>query len=371
MKRLIFLLAIVVIHGSCSHKNYSTQVPETNENFIIVTQEQFDTGGMAIGEPVRMVFEGTIKCNGYIITKPSGSAWISSPVPGLVKKIYCSGGQKVKSGQVLFELGGNEFIELQTNMAETASQLKKLKSEYERIQSLFSDKISTEKELIQAESEFNASKAKYSALKMKIRILGLDVSEIEKGNLYETFCLESPLNGYISGVDVSVGQFVEQQMTLAEVIDPSLFQLKLAIFEKDMAYLKEQQKVRFSLIGSPDKTFNATLKSIGKDVEEESKAIICYAGIDDPNRSAFIKNAYVEADIITTIDTVYAVPEESVLRSEGSSYILELIKRENELYYLRRTRTEAGRRDKGFAEIIRAPDNMKLVTKGAYNLPIE
>lgn len=371
MKRLIFLLTTVVILGSCSHKNNSVQVSEPDENFITVTQEQFETGGMAIGEPVRMVFEGTIKCNGYIVTEPSGSAWISSPVPGFVKKIYCSGGQKVYKGQVLFELGGNEFIELQTNMAETGSQLKRLKSEYERIKSLFSDKISTEKELIQAESEFNASNAKYSALKMKIRILGLDESEIEKGNFYETFSLRSPLNGYISGVDVSVGQYVEQQMTLAEVLDASMFHLKLAVFEKDIAYLKEKQKVRFSLIGSPDKTFNATLKSIGKDVDEESKAIICYAGIDDPNRADFINNAYIEADIITSNDTVYAVPEESILRSEGSSYILEFIKSENNLYYLRRTRTETGRLSEGFAEIRKTPDNLKLLTKGAYNITIE
>ncbi len=35
-----------------------------------------------------------------------------------------------------------------------------------------------------------------------------------------------------------------------------------------------------------------------------------------------VKNAYVEAAIVTLSDTVYAVPEESILSTEVSIYIL-------------------------------------------------
>ena len=200
----IIIAGIILL--SCNHKKETAQKSETDENLITVTEGQFKTGNMTIGEPSRMIFEDIIRCNGNIVTEPSGSARISTQIPGLVKKINCSVGQKVYQGQVLFELTGNDFIELQKDLAETASQLKRQKSEYERIKSLFDEKISTEKEFIQSESEFKASNAKYSALKMKIRSLGLVESKIENGDFYESFSITSPISGHISRVNVSTGQ---------------------------------------------------------------------------------------------------------------------------------------------------------------------
>lgn len=368
---IFYIIIAGIILVSCNHKPHTEQKAEAGENLITVTEEQFKAGNMTIGEPSRMIFEDIVKCNGNIVTEPSGSARISTQVPGLIRKINCSGGQKVYQGQVLFELSGNDFIELQKDLAETASQLKRLKSEYERIKSLFNEKIGTEKDLIQSESEFKASNAKYSALKMKIRFLGLDESRIENGDFYESFSITSPITGFISQVNVSTGQYVDPQTTLAEIFDPGKFRLKLAVFEKDFGNLKENQKIRFKLLGDTGSFFSASLRSISKNVNEDTKTITCYAGIDTPDNSHFVNNAYVEATIVTKTDTIYAVPEESILRSEGSNYILEFVRNENNTYYLKRTKAETGRLSKGFTEILKIPGNLKLITKGAYNINIE
>ena len=88
--------------------------------------------------------------------------------------------------------------------------------------------------------------------------------------------------------------------------------MRIAVFEKDLGKLKENQKIIFNLLGNTQKYYSSTLKSIGKNVDNESKTIICYADIDDLKSANFVNNAYVEATIITNIDTVTAVPEESV-----------------------------------------------------------
>ncbi len=370
-KSIIIIISAGILLASCTHKQKEEQKTAAGEDLITVTEDQFRTGNLEIGEPVKMVFEDMVRCNGSIVTEPSGSARISTPVQGLVKKINCSGGQRVYQGQELFELSGNDFIELQRDLAETASQLKRLKSEYERIKSLFEEKIGTEKDLIQAESEFKASNAKFSALKMKIRTLSLDETKIENGDFYESFSLRSPINGFISQVNVSIGQYADLQTTLADVFDPGRFCLKLAVFEKDFGSLRENQAIRFNLLGDTGKIFSARLKSIGKNVDEVTKTIICFAGIDEPNGSHFINNAFIEAAIITKNDTVNAVPEESVLRSEGSNYILGFVRNENNNYYLKRTKVETGRLNKGFVEVLNLPAGFKMITKGAYNIRIE
>jgi len=42
-------------------------------------------------------------------------------------------------------------------------------------------------------------------------------------------------------------------------------------------------------------------------------------------------------------DNVPAVPEETIPRPEGSSYVPGLVKNENDLYFLTRTKADAGR----------------------------
>lgn len=368
---VIYMISTGILLASCSHNPVKEQKTPEGENLIAITEEQFKTGDLTIGEPLKMLFEDVVRCNGSIVTEPSGSARISAPVQGIIKRILCSGGQKVYRGQVLFELSGNEFIELQKDFAGTASQLRRLRSEYERIRSLYDEKISTEKDLIMAESEYKASNAEFSALRMKIRLLGLDESKIENGDFYESFSLTSPLNGFISEVNVSTGQYADLQTTLAEVFDAGKFRLKLAVFEKDFRELKENQPVRFNFLGDTGRIFTARLTSTGKNVNEETKTIICYAEIDDPDGSHFVNNSYVEAAIVTKNDTVHAIPEESVLRSEGNNYILEFVRNENGTYYLKRTKADTGRTNKGFTEVLNIPEDLKLVTKGAYNIRIE
>lgn len=369
---IIYMISAGILLASCSHHNpVEEQKAPEGENLITITEEQFKAGDLAIGEPVKMSFEDVVRCNGSIVTEPSGSVSISTPVQGIVKKILCSEGQKVSRGQALFELSGNEFIELQKDLAGTASQLKRLKSEYERIKSLYDEKIGTEKDLIMAESEYKVLNAEFSALRMKVRQLGFDEFKIENGNFYEFFSLTSPLNGFVSDINVSTGQYVDLQMALAEVFDPAKFRLKLAVFEKDFSNIKENQAVRFNLLGDADRLFSARITSTGKNVDEETKTIICYAQIDDPDGSHFVNNAYVEAAIVTKNDTAYAIPEESILRSEGSNYILEFVRNKNGTYYLRRTKADIGRTNKGFTEVLDINDDLKLITRGAYNIGVD
>jgi cobalt-zinc-cadmium efflux system membrane fusion protein len=370
--RSIFIIIVACfLTISCGHKHSDEQISEVPEDLISITREQFDTGNMAIGEPLKTRFNEMIKCNGNIIVEPSGTARISTIVPGLVKRIYCSNGEKVNAGQPLFELTGNEFIELQRDLAETASQMKRVRSEYERMKSLYSEKVGSEKELMLAESEYNAASAKYSALRMKIKLLGLDESKIEEGNFYEYFTLKSPINGYLAEINVSVGQYADQQAAIAEIFDVTRLRLRIAVFEKDLDKLEENQKISFTLLGTIGKSYAATLKSIGRNVNDETRSIMCFADLDESGNVNFVNNAYVDAAVFTKSDTVMAVPEESIVRFEGNNYLLEYVRTENDNYLLKKTRVEIGRLDNGYAEILNQPDINKIITKGAYNIRIE
>jgi cobalt-zinc-cadmium efflux system membrane fusion protein len=370
--KLMFSLTVAgMLILSCKSNPANDEMPVDQDQLISITHEQFETGKMSFGKMQRMSFDETVKCNGYIVSKPGGSAKISTSVSGLLQKFYCTPGQRVIAGQNLFELSGNEFIELQRDFAESASQLKRISSEYKRIKSLNNENIATEKELIFAESEFNTATASYSALKMKIKLIGLDPSRIENGNFYESFSIKSPLNGYVSDINLSLGQYADQQTVITEVFDVTRFHLKLAVFEKDINKISPGLKIKFRLLEDRNIDYSATVKSIGKNVDNDSKAILCYADIDDIQKANFVNNAFIEALIITKQDTVNSVAEEAIIKSGGNNYILVLSGNENDRYLLEKVKVELGCIFNGYAEILNQTSLPEILTNGAYNIPLD
>lgn len=363
------VIALFVLMSSCG-SNATEQIMNEDEQLINISQKQFETGNMQFCEMQRILFEQAIHCHGNIVAKPAGTAKVSTYVSGLVNRIYCTPGQKIVSGQAIFEITGNDLIEFQKDFAETASLLVRVRSEYERIKSLFSENVGTEKELIFAESEYKATQARYSALKIKMQLLGLNSEKVENGGFYESYIIKSPISGYVSQINVSLGQYADQQTAIAEVIDVSQFCIWIAVFEKDISQLKEKQKVRIRLLGDPSE-YMATLSSIGKNVDNETRTILCTAEIDDLGKANFVNNAYVEARIITSNDTVNAINEEAILKSSGNNYLLALEKTQSETYFLSKVKVETGRTDNNFVEILSAPELRKILCRGAYNIQID
>src|SRR5665647_40443 len=177
-KSILFLFITGLSVLSCSNSQKAEKIADVKDHLIVISHAQFQTDKMAFGEPQKMPFTEIVKCNGHIVPKSGGMAKINPLVSGLVQKIECTVGEQVVRDQVLFELSGNELIELQKDLAEAASQFRKMKSEYERIQSMFKDKVGTEKELISAESEYKSIHATYKALRMKVQFVGLEASKI-------------------------------------------------------------------------------------------------------------------------------------------------------------------------------------------------
>ncbi len=186
---------------------------------IEITKAQFATESMTLGEPSMSKFEDVVYFTGKIFPSVNGQAFVSIPVPGIINNIKCKPGQYISKGGPMFEISGPEIIETQRALAESFAINERLKSEYLRTKELYEQNISTEKEFIQAKSSHLAKNAKYNALKMKVEDMGLEVEKVQSGIFSQSFVVRSPISGYVSGVGVSIGQYVDQLTNIAEVID--------------------------------------------------------------------------------------------------------------------------------------------------------
>lgn len=364
----IGLFISALISASC---NRSQKADETKSGFIEITKAQFASENMALGEPILRTFSESLQFTGSMTPSVNGKAQISLPLAGTIDRIYCAIGQPVNKGQLLIDISGNDLIDMQKDFAESSAILKRLKSEYNRVNELFAENIGTEKELILAESAYKSENARYMALKIKLERIGLDLTKIEDGSFYNSYSVKSPIKGYITNLNATIGQFIEQQFVVLEIVDADQFQIKFSVFEKDMGKLKIGQHITFNLIGDKNKIYAARLSTFGRIINTETKAIDCFAEITDSRNMIAINNQYIEGNINIDSVSVYSLPVDALLESESENYVLSLEKETEKSFYFSKIKVATGALNKDFIELVELPKMNKLLVKGVYNIKLE
>ena len=367
----VFMIIALIGTGCGNSPETNADSPGEANQLISITQDQVDSESIELGELTTQIFEESVNCNGYIMAPANGMAQISTPISGIVETINCKLGDFVKKGEVLCLLSSNELMVIQQDFAETSAILSRLKTDYERSKTLFNEKIGAEKDFLAIESEYKATTAKYNALKIRLESLRLNITKIEGGELYSAFPVVSPIKGYISDMNIVLGQFAEQQKNLIEIVDVNQLQLQISVFQDDIDKLKTGQNISFSSLGEHALHHYATLISIGKTVNLESKTILCIAKIKNSDGFNFINNSYVEASVTVNDSEAKALPNEAILKSDNDYYVFVVEKSENGVYYLQKVKVNIGRISKGFSEIINGEFDGKVLVKGVYNLQSE
>jgi len=351
--------------------NQPKEAPEDESGLIVVTRAQYESEKMELGVPVVTAFSELVHFTGTIVPSANGWAQISLPIPGIISRIHCKPGQIVSKGSLLFEVTGNELIEMQREFAESAASLVRLKSEYERAQELTKEKIGTRKEFILAESSYLMERAKYNSLKLKLENVGLDIADIKGEAFYSSYSVKSPMNGCVTKINAIVGQYTESQQNTAEIIDTHSFVLRLSVFEKDISNVKTDQIAEFFVSGDRKIIYRSKVISAGKSIHSESKSIDCFANIENLEDHNFVSNQFAEGDIIVSTDSVLAVPETAVITAAGKSYVVHLEKEEGAQFYFKKSEISVGRTSNHFTEIKDKLPAGKLLVRGTYNLQVE
>ena len=370
LKRISLIALALVLLAACGSKTADKKTENApKEELIELTQQQFKTSGMELGEPSMQSFSDEVACKGYIIAPPNSMARVSTPIPGVVNAIHCKTGDFVRSGQVVCTISGNEFLSLQQDFAETAARFSKSKLDYERARALREEKIGSEKDFIAVQSEYKTVLASYNALKVKINAIRLDAARIENGQMYTSFPVVSPISGYVTKTSAVIGQYADMQNELVEIVNINGLQLQLAVFETDVQKLRAGQTVHFGISGSTSKSLGAMLITVGKTINPDTKVIDCIARIDRASDVQLVNQSFVEATVIVSDKTAKALPVSALQKVDKAYFIYVLELKEGEKYLLKKTPVEVGASDNNFTEILSGlPADKQIVVRGIETL---
>lgn len=373
--RINLLMILIAGMVSCTSENGDTETAalkeEPHTDIITITPSQFKSASMKLGKVTKKIFYNVVQANGIFDVPPENKAAVSAYYGGYVKEIKLLPGQKISKGQTLFTLENPEYVEMQQNFLEAKGQLVYLKSDYERQKELVADHVTSQKNYLKAEADYKVTLAKYESLKKKLWLININPNKVSAGNIRSIIAVTAPLSGFITDVHAIKGMFLNPSDIAVNITNTDHMHLELSIFERDLLVVKEEQPIKFKLQSDVNKEFEATVYLVSKSLDPQKRTADVHGHItNEADEKLFSPGMYVEAEILTSSDTLFALPQEAVINIEDRYFVL--VKKSNKAgaSTFERKEVVVGKSGNGFYEILNyeALQHADVLLKGAFNL---
>ncbi|MFC5282567.1 efflux RND transporter periplasmic adaptor subunit [Pedobacter alpinus] len=373
--KILSILLVFSILTSCGSKeNKAVEAhhdeEEAHENEVSLTPEQFKVANIQLGLVSEKALSGTIRVNGLLDLPPQSKVSLSTPFAGILKSTNMLQGKKVRKGEAVAVLEHPDYIEVQQSYLELKSQSNYAKADFERQQELAKEQVNAQKSLQKAESDYQILMAKFNAVKSKLKLMNINISNLDKGNLTNTITLYSPINGYITTVNKNIGAMVNSNDVILEIADTEHLHAELTVYEKDVPKLKIGQKVRF-VLANEQKERMATVYLIGKEISAE-RTINIHCHLDEED-AHLIPGMYLQALVESGVKKMLSLPEDAIVDFEGDKYVFVAQTSENKNEHrFKMLKVNLGVAELGYVAIeipeLKDIQNEQFVLKGAYDL---
>lgn len=358
---MLFLPLVIAACGSKKTASEETTVIQ-DENRVIFSEAEMKTGGIVVGHPIIGKSTSYIKVSGEVGVPPQNMVSISFPPGGYLSSTTMVPGRKVRKGESIAVMKDQSLIQLQQDFLVARSKVGFLAKEYERQRLLNQTKTTSDKVFEQTESEYRAQRILMNSLKEKLLLIHIDPASLSENNIRRSVNIYSPIDGYVSEVNVNIGKYVSPTEVLFELVNPRDLLLTLRVFEKDLPGLQAGQRVKVNLVNEPATVYEAVIQLISKSLDDTRSAKVQCRFVQPP--ADLLPGMFANAIIETTSSEALLVPEEAVVRWGNDQYVFsEKADRTFEM-----TRVDAGTTEEGRTEIrtgISSADD-RIIIKNAY-----
>lgn len=366
MKNRIVFIILITLFSACGSKKALAPATETaaDESRVTLTDAQLKTAGILTGKPEQRQISTILKLNGKIDVPPQNMVSISVPLGGYLKTTKLLPGMHVNKGEVIAVMEDQQYIQLQQDYLLAKAKISSMENEYKRQKDLNESQASSDKVYQQAEADFRSQKILITALGEKLQLAGIRISNISETNISRSINIYSPINGFVSAVNVNIGKYVSPTEVMFELINPTDIHLALKVYEKDLDKLFIGQKLVAFTNSEPDKKHPCEVLLIGKDLSAERNTEV-HCHFEDYDKT-LVPGTYMNAEVQVKNNKGLVLPTDAIVRFEGKQYVYKAAaNRQFEM-----VEVTTGETENGFTEIIlpAGAETADYVTKGAYSL---
>jgi cobalt-zinc-cadmium efflux system membrane fusion protein len=343
---------------------------EHHEEGLHLSKEQIETVGLEFGETSSLKVNDFVKATGTLGLPPNAIASVSAKSNGIIKgtKKFVEGNY-IQKGEVIAYLENPEFIVKQQDYLEAKAQFELKKLDVIRQKSLMDANAGVVKNLQNAETELAILEAKSTGLSKQLAYLGISTNSLSPNSITQQIAITAPMSGYVSSINFHNGMYVQSSIPLMDIVSSEHLHLELDVFEKDIAQIKVDQKISYTIPALGTKVYQGEVSVISKEFNVDSKSVRIHGHMDG-DKPQFVNGLFINAKIWLSDNTSTALPENALIQ-DGENMIVYVGKNEKDEEEVEFTaiRVIAGATDNGYTVtkfIDPIPDGMQIVTKGAY-----
>src|SRR5215218_2656798 len=370
MQRGFITIVASLVLLSCNNKKTGDKTEtkvkvDTIQSIVTLTPEQAKNTGIVTGKLEMQYISSTLKVSGQIDVPPQNMVTVSVPMGGYLQNTRLLPGMMVNKGQSIAVIQDQQYIQMQQDYLTAQAKLVYLQKEYERQRDLNQSKAISDKQFQQTESEYRTQQVAARGLYQRLRLININPDRLSPGSISRSINIYSPISGYVSKVNVSIGKYVNPSDILFEIINPNSIHLALNVFEKDINKVQIGQTVLAYSNNNPTKKYNCKVLLINRDVSPDRSAEVhCHFKQYDKD---LVPGMFMNAEIEQSNYQANVLPEEAIVNYEKQAYVF-VAKDSNQFELLP---VQTGITQAGKVEIKAATaDQLKnsFVTKGAYAL---
>jgi macrolide-specific efflux system membrane fusion protein len=216
--------------------------------------------------------EDTVLATGKI--EASQMVSVGAQVSGQIKHLAVGLGDTVRKGQLVVEIDSltqqNALRTAEASLANVVAQRRAKQAAFDqarlalaRQRRMLADDATATADVEAAEAAAASAGAEIAALEAQIRQAGVAVDSARVNLAYTR--ITAPIDGTVVGVVVKEGQTVNANQTtptLIKIAQLDRMTVKAELSEADVVRVQPGQPVRFTILGEPDRPYQATLRAI-------------------------------------------------------------------------------------------------------------
>ena len=215
-------------------------------------------------------------------------AEVTTLIRGRVVKVYVDVGQDVKKDTLLTLLHSTDLGVAEGGYLKAAARLHEAQLAYERARDLHEHKAVSLAELQRREAEMKTARAEARETQNRLELLGVPRQEIDRLEREHTIKadvpLRAPFDGRVIMRNITRGEVVETNQKLFTVADLSDVWVVGNVPEKDVQYIRKEQRVEVIVSAYPHAIFPGTITYISDVIDPATRTMRLRVTVPNPDR---------------------------------------------------------------------------------------
>jgi membrane fusion protein, multidrug efflux system len=227
-------------------------------------------------------------------------------VAGRIAQIGFADGQRIKKGQLLFQL---DDVLQQAELKQAEAQVSIARANLKRNRELMAEKFVSQRAVEESEAALQVAEAQMALAQARLGRMRI----------------VAPFDGAVGIRNVNLGDYVKDGADLVNLEDASTLLVDFRLPERYQAKLMVGQPVKVELDALPGKAFTAKVQAADPLVDANGRSVLVRAVLAAAPGSPLRPGLFARTTtVFATNDAALVVPEEAIVPQAGKQYVFVL-----------------------------------------------